>query len=128
MNGISDQLPPKMLEFVLNTIRIDYRLYEEYAELPRTQCTKTRCPPFKTPTVFSESLEHDSSTKLRIPITSFNPTHDPIISVADQDNWAPYTTGSYTKHIVRGDHFYFINDFQAQNWLIDQLSKICDSV
>jgi medium-chain acyl-[acyl-carrier-protein] hydrolase len=88
LNGTDENVlqHKELMKLVLPTLRADLALHEQYK--------------------YSEELP------LECPIVAFGGTQDPKVDHEGLDAWRNHTTGTFTKRLLAGDHF-FINSPQS---------------
>ncbi|MEV4506446.1 thioesterase II family protein [Streptomyces klenkii] len=58
---------------------------------------------------------------LDCPMTAFSASDDPVADAAEVEAWRAYTTSSFLRHPVQGDHFFLTGDGPARQRLLREL-------
>ena len=76
-----------------------------------------RLPVLRADLSICERYQWNPRTPLSCPVTVFAGTEDPIVRARDVELWSEYTSGSFLKRILQGDHFSFLQGSERDPFL-----------
>lgn len=84
------------------------------AILEDTAIIRRRLPLLRADLAVCETYEVDERRPLDCPLTVYGALSDPIVSVAELDEWRDYTAASFLKRVFPGGHFFLMERARDQ--------------
>lgn len=103
------------------------------AILEDTAIIRRRLPLLRADLAVCETYRWDERGPLQCPLTVYGALDDPIVSVAELDEWRDYTAASFLKRVFPGGHFFLMEGARDQmmrllgrelDVLLDRLARL----